>query len=168
MIKKTFHFPKNFKIRNSTPSDHPRIIGVLKDWWSGRDLTSSLPMLFFKHFCTTSFIIVDDNEEIIAFLVGFLSQAQVDEGYIHFIGVHPKYREVGFGRYLYEKFYQICKENDRSIVRACTSPENKGSIEFHKKLGFRIESGNGTISNIPVTLDYNRPGDPKVLFVKNI
>jgi hypothetical protein len=53
-------------------------------------------------------------------------------------------------------------------VKACTSPVNKGSIEFHKKLGFEIAKGDAEIDGIQVTLDYNRPNDPKVLFEKRI
>jgi len=45
---------ENLKTRNCKPSDHPRIIGVLKDWWGGRDLTWMLPRLFLIHFGETS------------------------------------------------------------------------------------------------------------------
>jgi len=159
--------PKDITIRNSEPSDHHRIITVLKDWWDGRDLTWMLPKLFLIHFCDTSFIIERDDE-LIAFLIGFLSQSNTDEGYIHFAGVHPDYRNIGIGEYLYEQFYKVCKENQRDIIRACTSPVNKGSIEFHKKIGFQIGRGNAKVDGIPVTPDFNQPNDPKVLFKKRI
>ena len=158
--------PEGVNIRNSKPSDHPRIIKVMKDWWDGRDLTSMLPRLFLEHFFNTSLVIEDRTNELIAFLIGFLSQSQTNECYIHFAGVHPKYRGLGLGTYLYHRFFQICKENNRAMVRACTSPVNKGSIEFHKKMGFQIEPGNGQLFDVSVTLDYNCPDDPKVLFVK--
>ena len=111
---------------------------------------------------------MEKNEVLIAFLIGFLSQSNSSEGYIHFVGVHPDYRGIGVGEYLYQQFYEVCKENKRDIIRACTSPVNKGSIEFHKKMGFFIEPGNSEVDGIPVTLDYNRPNDPKVLFEKKI
>ena len=158
--------PEGVNIRNSKPSDHPRIIKVMKDWWDGRDLTSMLPRLFLEHFYDTSLVIEDGKNELIAFLIGFLSQSQTNECYIHFAGVHPKYRGLGLGAYLYHRFFQICKENNRAMVRACTSPVNKGSIKFHKKMGFQIEPGNGQLLDVSVTLDYNCPDDPKVLFVK--
>jgi len=41
---------------------------------------------------------------------------------------------------------------------------NKGSVDFHKKIGFEISNGNAEINGIQVTLDYNKPNDPKVLF----
>lgn len=151
------------QIRNSKPSDHQRIISVLKDWWGGRDLSWMLPKLFLVHFCNTSFVIEKDDE-LIAFLIGFLSPAKANEGYIHFAGVHPDYRGAGIGRFLYDRFFSICRENRRNIIRACTSPVNLESIAFHKKMGFSISKGDAEIDGIPVTLDYNKPNDPKVLF----
>lgn len=152
-------------IRNSEPQDHETIIAVMKDWWGGRDLTPMLPRLFLNHFCDTSFI-VEDASIFIGFLVGFLSQRRNDEAYIHFVGVHPTYRNRRIAAALYRRFFESCFTHGRSVVRACTSPVNKGSIEFHKRMGFTVEAGNGEIDGISVTLDYNRQGDHKVLFKK--
>jgi GNAT superfamily N-acetyltransferase len=159
--------PKGLTIRNSKPSDHQRIISVMKDWWGGRDLTWMLPKLFLVHFCDTSFII-EKEEELTAFLIGFLSHSKTNEGYIHLVGVHPNYRGMGLGEFLYHRFFQICKANNRDTIRSCTSPVNKGSIEFHKKIGFNILKGNAEVGGIQVSLDYNHPGDHKVLFEKKI
>lgn len=122
-----------------------------------------VPRLFLLHFNNTS-CVVEKGDELIAFLIAFLSPARDGEGYIHFAGVHTDYRGIGIGRFLYNRFFTICKENNRDTVRACTSPVNKGSIGFHTKMGFEISDGNAEIDGVPVTLDYNRPDDPKVLF----
>jgi len=159
--------PKDLTVRNSKPEDHRRIIAVMRAWWDDRDLTAMLPRLFLVHFCDTSFI-VEKDDELVAFLVGFLSQSKANEGYIHFVGVHPNYRKMGIGEFLYQRFFGICKANGRDTVRTCTSPVNKGSIEFHKKIGFRMLQGNAVIDGIRVSLDYNGPNDPKVLFEINI
>ncbi len=159
--------PKNLTFRNAHPDDHHKIIGVLTDWWNGRDLTGMLPKLFLVHFSSTSFII-ENHEDLIAFLIGFLSPQYTNEGYIHFCGVHPAYRSIGLGSYLYHEFFTLCKNNDRNIVKSCTSPINKGSIAFHTKTGFKIEPGGSKIDGTPVTLDYNKPNDSKVLFTINL
>jgi ribosomal protein S18 acetylase RimI-like enzyme len=159
--------PKSLTIRNSNPSDHQRIIAVMKDWWGGRDLTWMLPKLFLVHFRDTSFII-EKEKDLMAFLIGFLSQSKANEGYIHLVGVDPGYRGMGLGGFLYHRFFQICKEKARDTIRACTSPVNKGSIEFHKKIGFNILKGNAEVDGVRVSLDYNYPGDSKVLFEKKI
>ncbi len=161
------NLPKELKTRKSDPSDHPKIIKVMEDWWNGRDLTFMLPRLFLVHFCDTSFIVEKENE-LIAFLVGFLSPNRKSEGYIHFVGVHPECRNSGIGAYLYGRFFQICIENQYNIVRSCTSPVNTGSIVFHTKIGFEIENGNSVVDGVQVTLDYNKPNDPKVLFKKTL
>ncbi len=156
-------FQTEFIIRNSKPEDHRIITTVMEEWWGGRDLIWLVPRLFLVHFNNTSFI-VKKNEELIAFLIAFLSPAREEEGYIHFIGVHPNYRGLRIGEYLYNHFFQICRENNRNKVRSCTSPVNKGSIAFHQKMGFKISKGNYKIDTIDVTLDYNKQGDTKVLF----
>jgi GNAT superfamily N-acetyltransferase len=155
--------PDGLSIRNSLESDHQKIMDVMKDWWGGRDLTSMLPRLFLIHFTDTSFVIEKD-EDLIAFLIGFLSPARPKEGYIHFVGVHPDYRALGIGELLYNRFFNICRINNRDTVKSCTSPVNKGSIEFHKRMGFEISKGDAEVDGTQVVLDYNRPNDSKVLF----
>ncbi len=157
--------PNNFIVRNSNPSDHLRIIKVMKAWWDGRELSQMLPRIFLEHFCNTSFIVEKDNT-LVAFLVGFFSQYRMEEGYIHFAGVHPHFRGAGIGPYLYNLFSEVCLENWRTMIKSCTSPVNKASISFHKKMGFQIEKGNSELDGIQVTLDYNKPNDSKVLFKK--
>jgi predicted GNAT superfamily acetyltransferase len=156
---------EGISIRFALPSDHPKIISVMPEWWDGRDLTSGLQRLFLVHFHDTS-LVAEKDGEFIGFLVGFLSQSRRDEGYIHFVGVNPKYRKKGLGAALYNLFFSICQEHSRNVVRSCTSPVNKGSVAFHRKMGFMIEPGDDVVDGIPVTLDYNRPNDPKVLFTR--
>jgi ribosomal protein S18 acetylase RimI-like enzyme len=152
-------------IRNGKPSDHEQIVSVMPGWWDGRDLSSSVLKVFFIHFNQSTFI-AEIGNELIGFLVGFMSQSEEGVGYIHFVGVHPQFRKFGIARRLYDKFYAACKAYDKSIVKSCTSPVNKLSINFHRKMGFEIEAGNGIIDDVPVTLDYLGKGNPKVLFKK--
>jgi GNAT superfamily N-acetyltransferase len=142
-------------------------MAVMPDWWDGRDLRPMVPKLFLFHFNDTAFII-EKESRLIGFLIGFLSQSRMDEAYIHFVGIRPDHRSAGLGSMLYERFFTLCRKHQRSIIRACTSPVNKGSIIFHEKMDFQIASGNGEVDGIPVTLDYNRQGDHKVLFVKKL
>ena len=158
---------KDITIRKAKPADHARIIAALPDWWGGRDLTPMLPKLFLNHFYDTSFVI-ESRGRMIGFLIGFLSPSIENEAYVHFMGIHPDFRKKGLGKILYERFFEICREQKRTIVRACTSPVNAGSIAFHRKIGFQIESGDDEIGGIPVTRDYNRPNDHKVLFKRQI
>ncbi len=158
---------KGMTLRSAQPADHDAIISALPEWWGGRDLTAMLPKLFLNHFNETSFV-VEKGCEIIGFLIGFISPSLEREAYVHFMGVHPDFRKKGVGKALYDRFFDICRTNGRSIVRACTSPVNRDSVKFHRRIGFQLESGDDEIDGLPVTSDYNRPGDHKVLFIKII
>jgi len=136
-------------------------------WWEGRDLTSMLPKVFFVHFNNTVYL-AELKNELVGFLVGFLSQSDENVGYIHFVGVHPTYRKAGIGRLLYQKFYAACRTKHRSIIKSCTSPINKLSIDFHIRMGFDIEPGDAMVDGIPVIMNYLRSDDPKVLFKKEL
>ena len=160
---------EDIKIRKADPLDHETIIGALQDWWGGRDLTAMLPKLFLNHFNDTSFV-AENNSRMIGFLIGFLSPALKlkNQAYVHFMGVHPDFRKKGIGKTLYERFFEFCRTHDRTVVRACTSPVNRSSIEFHERIGFQLDPGDDEIDGFPVTRDYNRPGDHKVRFTKII
>ena len=158
---------KDILIRKAVPADHDKIIAALKNWWGGRDLTAMLPRLFLNHFNDTS-LVIEKKGEMIGFLIGFISPSLKNEAYVHFMGVHPDFRKKGLGTLLYEGFIEICRRHDRIIIRACTSPVNRGSVEFHKRIGFQLEPGDDEIGGLPVTSDYNRPGDHKVRFTKKI
>jgi len=133
-------------------SDYYVISPLINDWWNGRQMSDMLPKLFFDHFKNTSFI-VEEEGEIIGFLVGFLSQSYSNEAYIHFVGIHPEYRGKGIGKQLYNQFFDTIKQNGRNIVRCVTSPVNKASIAYHTKMGFEIEQG-------------NKENQDKILFIK--
>lgn len=137
------------------------------EWWGGRDLRYMLPKLFFNHFNDSSFI-VEENNSLVGFLVGFFSQSRPEEAYIHFSGIDPRYRKKGIGTLLYNRFFELCRSNGRSVVRCCTSPVNSDSIAYHTAIGFDIEPGDAIENGVDVTLDYNREGDPKVLFRKKL
>lgn len=78
------------KLRVAVSSDFRSISPLLNDWWGGRPMVDMLPKLFFQHFSSTSLVMEQDGE-IIGFLVGVLSQDHVEEAYIHFVGVHPNH-----------------------------------------------------------------------------
>jgi ribosomal protein S18 acetylase RimI-like enzyme len=138
-------------IRPAVPEDYDRIAAVVDEWW-GRPLRQALPRLFLDHFHDTSFVAEDG--ELCGFIVGFLSPAQPEEAYVHFVGVHPARRGSGLGRELYERFFALSRDAGRSRVRAVTSPVNQASIAFHRRLGFDAREVAG----------WDGPGSAKVVF----
>jgi ribosomal protein S18 acetylase RimI-like enzyme len=147
------------EIRHAEPADYGRVIARVNAWWDGREMAPMLPRLFFVHFEGTSYVVDDDEGQLAAFLIGFLSQTDADEAYVHFVGIAPEHRGEGLGRQLYERFFADAAENGRSVIRCVTSPANAGSVAFHRALGFEVEKVAG---------DYDGPGEDRVLFVKRL
>jgi ribosomal protein S18 acetylase RimI-like enzyme len=147
----------SLEIRHAQPSDYGRVIGRVNAWWGGREMAPTLPKLFFVHFEGTSYVVDDADGQLAAFLIGFLSQSDPTEAYVHFMGVAPEHRGEGLGRALYERFFADARENGRTVVRAVTSPANEQSIGFHKALGFEVDH---------VVEDYDGPGEDRVLLVR--
>jgi GNAT superfamily N-acetyltransferase len=155
------------RIRNLEPEDYSPLIAVIDQWWGGRHMTGMLPMLFFTHFRDTSFAI-EEHGEVIAFLVGFVSQAHPTQAYIHFVGVHPEHRSRGLGARLYERFFEAVRARGCALVRCVTSPVNSGSLGFHQRMGFAAEKANGDYNGVACSLNYDGPDEHRVLLVKNL
>jgi ribosomal protein S18 acetylase RimI-like enzyme len=147
------------EIRAAQPSDYGRVIQHVNVWWGGREMAPMLPKLFFLHFEGTSFVAEREDGALAGFLVGFLSQTDPDEAYVHFLGVAPEDRGSGVGRDLYEAFFDAARSHGRTIVRCVTSPVNEASVSFHEALGFEVER---------VARDYDGPGEHRVLLVRRL
>ena len=152
--------------RNIKESDYEYVIERLNSWWGGRNMADMLPRLFFTYFHNSSFICVDDNR-IVGFLVGFVSDAAKDTGYVHFVGVDPEYRRSHIAKTLYSKFFEYCKGQDVRFVKCVTSPVNAGSIAFHQRLGFKASEYDSQGNPVPV-LNYDGPREHRVLFRKQL
>ena len=104
--------------------DYDNVIAVVDDWW-GRPVSSSLPRLVFEHLWPTS-TIAEDKDGLAGFLVGFISPAQPEVGYVHFVGVRPDRRRSGLARLLYGRgcARQGCCENPgrNRPVECCLGP----------------------------------------------
>lgn len=149
--------------RRPISADWDRVMAVMPEWWGGRDLRGMLPHIFFEHFRGTSFV-VEHEDRLLGFLVGFFCPDHAGEAYIHFIGVDPAWRRSGLARDLYRRFCALARADGRTVVRAVTAPVNTGSIAFHVALGFSILPGDDEIEGVPVTTDRGPQGDHVVRF----
>ena len=143
--------------RMARPDDYDAIAPVLNDWW-GRPVQGALPRLFLDHFCRTS-LVVQDQDGLLAFLVGILSPSDPRQAYIHFVGVAPRARSLGLGRRLYEEFFSLARDDGRTVVKAITAPVNTASIAFHRAMGFTVTG--------PVP-DYEGPGRDYMVFERRL
>ena len=153
------------RVRALKESDHGLVVPVVDEWWGGRRVADKLPRLFFRYFAGTSFA-VEENGELIAFLVGIVGSS--DEAYVHFVGAHPEHRSSGLGRRLYETFFEEARARGCRSVRSITSPVNRGSIAFHRRMGFEIVDGDAVRHAVAVHPDYGGDGKDKVVFRKDL
>lgn len=145
------------QIRNIVVDDYYKVISVLNDWWGGRQMTHLLPRLFFEHFQTTSYVI-ETEKELVAFLIGFISQTNANVAYIHFVGVNPNYRKQGHANNLYIHFTNRVKAMGCKEIHCITTPINTGSIAFHKAMKFEVL----------LSKNYAGEGQDRIFFSKNI
>jgi ribosomal protein S18 acetylase RimI-like enzyme len=113
------------------------------EWWGGRDLRSMLYPDLFLHFKQTSFIVEDEKGELVAFLLGYLSQTFIHEAHINWIGVHPGRRKQGIARLLYERFCEVARVHGRNRVTSSTALINQASLQWHQHMGFAVEEKDG-------------------------
>ena len=131
------------------------------------DFTATRALVAF--FNSTCFV-AERTEEIHGFLLGFLSQTDSNEAYIHLVAVDPKHQKRGIARALYEKFFETVRDMGRRRIRLIVNPDNPGSLEFHKRLGFQAVTQGETvvIDGVVAVKDYNGPGSHMVVFQKDI
>jgi ribosomal protein S18 acetylase RimI-like enzyme len=130
-------------------------------------MAGMLPKLFFVHFQPTSFV-AEHYGEIVGFVTGFVSQTFPEEACIHFVGVHPAFRRNGLAPTLYERFFGFVQNSGCRIVRSVTSPVNKNSISFHRRMGFSVECADKVVDGIPVVEGYDGKGEDRVLFPRTL
>lgn len=155
------------RLRHVERSDYARVLAVVDQWWGGRRVSGRLSHVFFVHFRPTSFLFECDDE-LLAFVLGFISQTTPNEAYIHFLGVHPDYRNLGLARRLCERFFAVVNLRGCDTVRSHTSPQNQASIAFHAAMRFDIDPGDDIVDGAPVWRDYAGPGQHRVRFVRHL
>jgi ribosomal protein S18 acetylase RimI-like enzyme len=123
--------------RRPIPDDWERVNAVMPAWWGSPDAGAALPRVFFEHFRGTS-LLVEHEDRLVAFLVGFLCPDHTDEAFVHVVCVAPEWRRAGLGRDLYRRFTILAQAGGRSVLRAVTPPANAAAVAFHTALGFSL------------------------------
>jgi len=160
----------DIRLRRPVEADHAVLVGNIDDWWGGRNVHQLFMRLWFQHFTGTSWVAEDSDGRLVGFIVGFVSPDRPDEAYIHLVGTSPNHRRAGLGRTLYERFFEDMRERDIRRVRAITWPGNRGSVAFHRAMGFQPADGPGTqnLYGTPAYADYDADGDDRVAFSREL
>lgn len=159
--------PPEVTFRPLEPADFWPVVGVADDWWGGRPVRGILQRLFFDHFGDTS-LIAEASGQLAGFLIGFLSSSRPGEAYIHAVAVSPVHRGLGLGRELYGRFFAIARARGAVTVHSITAPVNRGSIAFHRSMGFDLAPSDRTEDGFPVHSGHDPGGGYRVLFVRQL
>jgi GNAT superfamily N-acetyltransferase len=154
-------------LRHLETEDYYPIVRVANDWWGGRPVAGILLRILFDHFRPTSFVLEQDGI-IQGFLIGFQSQTNPAQAYIHAVGTHPDYRGQSIGRRLYDHFFAVVRQLGCTEALSITTPINKGSIAFHRQMGFEILPGDAETDGVAVTTNYDGRGGARVLFRRRL
>ncbi len=103
------------------------------DAWFGEAIHEPVHPVFFHHFGGYA---VEDEDQLIGFLIGFRSQADRDVAYIHVVAVHPERRGEGIAADLYARFERQAKSWGCTTLQAVTDPANEVALRFHEGQGF--------------------------------
>ena len=145
------------RIRPMTRPDFLFLCQVVDSWW-GDSVRYLLHPIFLEHFGDSCFVMESDGE-VAGFLVGFRSQGKPGEAYVHLVGTSPSHRGRGFGRALYEHFFDFARRHGCHRVSAITVPHNTGSLAFHQRIGFTIRDAGANITGaLAVFENYAGPG----------
>ncbi len=138
--------------RTAEPSDAEAVVAAITDWWPGVHMVHGVCPQMFEHLGDTC-IIVEDDDGLLGFLVGFMSQRFPEAGYVHYAGVRPGHRGAGLGAEMYRRFARVTRERGKKKVLAETGAWNVKSIAFHQRVGFTLEPGDEIVAGIPVRHD---------------
>ncbi|MBM4240224.1 MAG: GNAT family N-acetyltransferase [Euryarchaeota archaeon] len=160
---------ENFQIRNVLEKDFTKIAKLAENCNIMETERNTIYHIFTKFFKNTSFVAeIPGKREVTGFILGFISQKNPKEAYIHQLCVKSQLRRKGIAKKLLEKFLKGVRDFGCSKVFLIIKPENRVSIKFHKKLGFELYENqklieiNGQI----VVKDYDGPGKHMVVFYK--
>ena len=129
-------------------ADHPR-------YWGERDLRELHLLALVQEFGETC-LVARSDDGILGYLIGFVTPGGT--GYVHLIATRDDVRGSGLGRELYGAFAEAARRQGAVRLKAITSLGNKGSVAFHRSLGFEVR----------VAEDYNGPGEDRVVFSRAI
>jgi len=161
---------ENIRVRNTNEEDFMEIADLGEKCPPMSVERNSIYHIFTKFFKSTSLVAESESGEIIGFLLGFISQENPEEAYMHLLCIDPKIRKKGIGKALIDEFFKAVAFKGCKIVYLITKPINWKSISFYRNLGFKEEKSGNTINIMGATAirNYNGIGEHMVVFYKDI
>jgi ribosomal protein S18 acetylase RimI-like enzyme len=161
----------NLDIRNVVPDDFMEIAKLAENCGHMSTMPNAVYHLFTRHFKKTSFVVEDTaTHKILGFLLGFISQDDPEESYIHLLCLDPDLRGKGMGKSLINLFEDTVSKEGCEKIKLVTKPHNKISINFYIKMGFQSYKSPETVESegLNVYKDYDGPDQDKIIFIKSV
>jgi predicted GNAT superfamily acetyltransferase len=154
-------------IRSLTKSDFDFLLSVVDDWW-GWPTRQKLHPVYLYQFGDTAFV-AEEEGNVIGFVVGFISQTDPLEAYVHLVATAPSARRRGVASSLYKRFFVAIAERGCQRVKAIMMPVNHRSVTFHLRMGFRMmEIDTIEIEGLQAVKDYSGPGQHRVVLIRDL
>ena len=147
--------PLSVSIVPATMNDFHQVLADHPRYWGKRDLRALHLSALIQQFPATSLVAIADDG-IRGYLFGFVTPDHL--AYVHLIAVRDDTRGTGLGRRLYAAFTNAARAQGALRLKAITSPQNTGSIAFHRSLGFDAH----------LIEDYDGPGQSRVVFTRDL
>jgi ribosomal protein S18 acetylase RimI-like enzyme len=156
-------------IRNVINNDFMEIAKLAENCSPMSTMPDAVYHLFTCYFKKTSFVVEDTaDHKILGFLLGFISQDNTEESYIHLLCLDSNLRGTGIGKTLINRFEETVSKSGCKKIKLVTKPHNKISIKFYLKMGFKSYPSDKTIelANLAVHKDFDGPNQDKIIFTK--
>jgi ribosomal protein S18 acetylase RimI-like enzyme len=159
----------DFKIRNVSDEDFIKISQFGENCSPMINERKAIYHLFTKFFKDTS-LVLEVNKNLKGFLIGFISQENNENAYIHLLCIETDLRRQKMASSLIENFINIVYSLGCKKVFLVCKPTNKTAIKFYNNMGFLSLHSDETIiiDDINIFRDYDGPNEDKIVFWKSI
>lgn len=157
------------QIRKVREKDFLRIIDFADNCTPIPKERNSIYHCMTRFFANTCFV-AERDDNMIGYILGWISQVDKKIAYVHNICVMPEERRNKLATKLYDRFIETVKEIGCDQIYLIANAMNDASIDFHRSLDFKptIEGEKIIINDVETIKDYNGPGEHMVLMRKDI
>ncbi len=156
-------------VRNVFENDFVEIANKARQWGDIVIERETIYHLLTRHFRGTCFV-AEDRPGMIGYLLGFRSQTQPEEAYLHLVQVDPAMRGHGVGRQMFRVFEESVRKMGCKRILAASRPQNKSAMKFYEVVGLKpVQAGTMIeVDGVMAVKDYNGPGKHIVLWAKEL
>ena len=151
-------------IREATEADHPRLMGLVREWWDERP--PRLDRLWFRYFPGTTLVAETADGRLRALAIAFVSGRDPQRGVLQLIAVAPDLRRRGVGRMLVAAVEERLVAAGATAVEAVFWPGNRIAVRFLEALGYEAlpETLRTPRYGIPAIPDFDGDGEDRAVF----